>query len=111
MRKIDVVELDGPTGKSDAPSKSQPPSISPEFDLEDYRAEIADLGLTPVQEAESLEALWSIMGHFARLGFAVDVCGLIFEGFNEASAPAAGTGKLVPSTNMESASEPNGGSA
>lgn len=111
MSRIDIVELDGPTGALNSASKAHPPSISPEFDLEDYRADIADYGLTPAQEAEFLETLWSIMGHFARLGFSVDVCGLIFEGFNEASAPAARTGKLVPSTNMESASEPNGGSA
>lgn len=111
MSRIDIVEVDGLTCELHTPSKSQPPSISPEFDLEDYRADIADLGMTREQEAEFLQTLWSIMGHFARLGHSVDVCGLIFEEFNEASDPAVGTGNLMPSTNQESASETNGGSA
>lgn len=81
------------------------------FDAEEYRADLADLQLTEAQETEILEILWSIMGHFARLGYSVDVCGLIFTDFNEASAPTAADGKLSPSTNMESASKPDGGSA
>lgn len=111
MSKIDVVDFNGPSGLGAAMPQVQPLSPCPEFAPEEYRAELADLHLTEAQETEILETLWSIMGHFARLGYAVDVCGLILEEFNEASAPDASDGNLVPSTNMESASEPNGGSA
>lgn len=111
MNKMDVFETDSISGLGAPALRAQPLSPAPQLDLEDYRADIADFGMTPAQEAEFLQTLWSIMGHFARLGHSVDVCGLIFEEFNEASDPAVGTGNLMPSTNQESASETNGGSA
>lgn len=89
---------------------SAPLAPAPEFDPEEYRENIADLAITEEQGTEFLHTLWSIMGHFARLGYSVDVCGLIFSEFNEASAPAPGNGTLPRSTNMESASKPDGGS-
>lgn len=99
-----TLDIGSPTGSVGSTSGTKAPSLSPEFDLDDYRADIADLELTEAQETEFLETLWSIMGHFARLGFSADVCGLIFAEFNEASAKAAGNGKLAHSTNKESAS-------
>lgn len=79
--------------------------------FDEYRADLDDLQLTDEQETEILEILWNMMGFFARTGFEVDVCGLIFSEFNEASAPAPGNGTMSPSTNMRSASKPDGGSA
>lgn len=81
------------------------------FEPEEFRNDLADLQLTDEQEIEILEILWNMMGFFARTGFEVDVCGLIFDEFNEVSASTAGNGTMPPSTNMESASKPDGGSA
>lgn len=111
MIEINILEKNG---KSEPASSASPASaLAPasKFDPDEYRADIADLALTKEQEAEFLQTLWSIMGHFARLGYAVDVCGLIFSEFNEASALAAADAKLPSSTNMESASKPDGGTA
>lgn len=80
-------------------------------DLDEFRGDLAELKLTEEQETELLSTLWQIMGFFARAGFEVDVCGLIFSAFNEASAPAPENGTLLPSINMESATKPDGGSA
>ncbi|MGB3503428.1 MAG: hypothetical protein WBA44_17530 [Mesorhizobium sp.] len=77
----------------------------PDFAIDHYRDDLAELGLTVDQGRELLETLWSIMGYFARLGHSVDVCGLIFSEFNEASSPTDGTARLMHSTNMESASD------
>jgi hypothetical protein len=110
MSEIEIFDTTDPSCPATPFPLVQAQSTAPAFDVEEYRADISDLGLTGEQETEFLETLWSIMGHFARLGFSVDVCGLIFAEFNEASAPAAEDGKLVPSTNMESASEPSGDS-
>ncbi len=84
---------------------------APPLDMSEYRAELADLQLTEEQETEILEILWNMMGFFACTGFEVDVCGLIFDEFNEASASAAGNDKLTSSPDMESASKPDGGRA
>lgn len=77
-------------------------------DLEEYRADLAGFCLTDAQEAELLGALWTIMGSFARMGFAVDACGLIFGEFNEASASLAGDGSIDHSTDMERPSQDGG---
>ena len=111
MNKIDVMDFDGASRPAATKPDMQPFAPAPTLDPEEYRADLASLDLSEEQETEFLETLWSIMGHFARMGFSVDVCGLIFEEFNEASDPAVGTGNLMPSTNQESASETNGGSA
>lgn len=107
MSRIDVINPDGasrPAGAADM----QPFSATPTLDPEEYRADLAGLGLTEQQEAEFLATLWSIMGHFARMGFSVDVCGLIFEEFNEASTPAPADGRLVASTTRETPSNGSG---
>ena len=103
MNKIDVIDLDGTSG-SNVPDM-QPLSVTPKLDPDEYRPDLAGLGLTAEQEAEFVETLWSIMGHFARMGFSVDVCGLIFEEFNEASALAPGDGKLASSIQEETLAE------
>lgn len=74
----------------------------------EYRADLADLELTEEQETEILEILWSMMGFFARTGFEVDVCGLIFQEFNEASAQNADDGRLDHSTSQETPSDGKG---
>jgi len=111
MSGIQILDSNSKAELISSASVAPAPTQAPQFDPEDYRSDIADLALTADQEREFLETLWSIMGHFARLGYSVDVCGLIFSEFNEASAPARENGTLLPSTNMESASKPDGGSA
>lgn len=74
---------------------------APVFDPEEYRADLADMALTETQEIELLQILWPMMGFFARVGIETDVCGLIFEGFNEAAGVVAGDATLVHSTKKE----------
>lgn len=84
-----------------------PAAISPDgpapldLDAAEYMDDLNGFGLTEAQKTELLETLWSIMGSFARMGFSVDVCGLIFDEFNEASAPESGDGTLIASTGTE----------
>ncbi|MBI1290180.1 hypothetical protein GC173_02905 [bacterium] len=111
MSKIDVVDFDDPSGPGAALPQAQHLSPAPALDLSDYAADMAEFDMTEDQKREFLEILWSIMGHFARLGFSVDVCGLIFGEFNEASAPAGNDGNLEPHSKPENASQSNGGSA
>lgn len=80
----------------------------PAFDPADYCADLADMSLSDEQEAELLQILWSMMGSFARMGIEADVCGLIFEGFNEAAEPRGGDGMLAHSTQKETPSEDDG---
>lgn len=82
----------------------------PTLDRGAYRDDLAALNLTDAQEAELLEALWTIMGAFARMGYSVDVCGLIFEEFNEAASSDSGDAILPPSTSHGEANEGEGGS-
>ena len=84
------------------------PLVAPVLDPADYAAELAELKLTDQQAGEILEILWNMMGFFARTGFEVDVCGLIFQDFNEASAPGSGDGKLDHSTKQETPSNGSG---
>lgn len=86
-------------------------SPAPIFDPGEYLDEMSELGLSHEQATEILGILWQITGFFARTGFEVDVCGLIFDEFNEASASAVGNDTLTSSTDMESASKPDGGRA
>lgn len=111
MNEINILEKNGKADLLLSAPLASTLSPAPQLDPDDYREDIADLGMTEEQEAEFLHTLWAIMGHFARLGYSVDLCGLIFAEFNEASAPAPGNGTLLPSINMESASKPDGGSA
>ncbi|MGY4748879.1 hypothetical protein ACVNHC_03345 [Pannonibacter sp. Q-1] len=111
MSGIDTIDNNSKAELISSASLAPALAPAPQFDPEDYRADIADLAMTEEQEVEFLHTLWSIMGHFARLGHSVDLCGLIFAEFNEASASAPENGTLLPSTNMESASKPDGGSA
>jgi hypothetical protein len=100
MSRIDVVDTTSEPGHAGMPGA--PLSLAaPKLDPEEYRADLAELGLTEQQETEFLETLWSIMGTFARMGFAVDVCGSIFADFNQASTPESADGKLVSSTTKE----------
>lgn len=87
----------------DRAALSLPPA--PEMDPADYLLDMADFDMTEAQKIELLETLWSIMGSFARMGFEVDVCGLIFEEFNDAATPETGNARLVPSTDMERPSD------
>lgn len=105
MNKIDVMDFDGASRPAATKPDMQPFAPAPTLDPEEYRADLASLDLSEEQETEFLETLWSIMGHFARMGFSVDVCGLIFEEFNEASALAPGDGKLASSIKEETPAE------
>ncbi len=77
---------------------------APHLDPADYLEDLAGLDYSDAQKRELLETLWSIMGSFARMGFSVDLCGLIFEGFNEASAPRPAHDTLTASTDRETPS-------
>lgn len=77
---------------------------APRLDPSDYLEDMSEFDFSEAQKQELLETLWSIMGSFARMGFNVDLCGLIFEGFNEASAPRPAHDILTASTDMETPS-------
>jgi hypothetical protein len=77
----------------------------PAPDLSRYRADLADFALSADQERELLETLWNIMSSMVELGFSVDVCGLLFEEFNGASAPESGRVTLLSSPNLETPSD------
>lgn len=77
---------------------------APRFDPADYLEELKDFDFSEAQKQEFLVTMWSIAGSFARMGFSIDVCGLIFEGFNEASAPRPAHDTLIASTDMETPS-------
>ena len=93
-------DLPMPAGRAAIPT--------PIFDPAEYLDEMAELGLSDEQATEILGILWQITGFFARTGFEVDVCGLIFQDFNEASAPSADDGRLDHSTSQETPSDGNG---
>lgn len=59
-----------------------------DFDPERYRADLAELSLTPEQETELLGCLWSIMRSFVELGFSVEGCGQLVDAFEEAATAA-----------------------
>lgn len=52
-----------------------------QFDPERYRAEVDLFDLTEAQKRELLMTLWSIMRSFVELGFTVDVCAGLANGF------------------------------
>lgn len=61
---------------------AHPVPVSPAFDAAQYRTHIEPFGLSDRQERELLETLWSIMYSFmysfVELGFATDICSVIF---------------------------------
>lgn len=73
-------------------------------DLARYRADLTELRLSEEQERELLETLWSIMSSFVEMGFSVDVWGLLFEEFNDASATDSDRVRLLSSPSMETPS-------
>lgn len=81
---------------------------APTLNAGEYMGDLADFDLSEAQKVELLETLWSIMGSFARLGLSVDVCGLIFDEFNQASAPESGDGRVLLSTQTETPSKDDG---
>jgi hypothetical protein len=54
-----------------------PPAL--ELNLDDYRAEIAELEISDAQAEQLLGTLWSIMSAFVELGFTVNICEQILE--------------------------------
>lgn len=52
-----------------------------ELEASDYESDLDDLDITPAQRDELLATLWSIMAGMVELGFTHDLCGQIFEGF------------------------------
>lgn len=77
----------------------------PAPDFSPYRADIADLQLSPAQENELLGVIWRIMSSFVELGFSVDVCGLLFDEFNDASNADSARVTLLSSPNLETPSD------
>lgn len=74
-------------------------------DLARYRADLVELRLSDEQERDLLETLWSIMSSFVEMGFSVDICGLLFEEFNDASVADSGRVRLLSSPSMETPSD------
>lgn len=85
-----------------------PVYTAPVFEPDVYREDMAGLGLCRDQETEILEILWSIMGHFARWGFNADVCGLMFQDFNQASANGSRNDRLSHSNRTDTLSDGSG---
>ena len=104
MNRHSITDETNLTAVHDVASLPAPPA----FDPADYRADLADMKLSEAQETELLQILWSMMGFFARIGIEADVCGLIFEGFNEAADPASANAMLGHSTHKETPSENDG---
>lgn len=80
-----------PTLLPQAATKAPAPLAAPELNAEDYRDDVAALGIDEAQAGEFLAALWDIMGRMADLGMRVDVCGQFFAGIEKDFAGAAGT--------------------
>jgi hypothetical protein len=74
------------------------------LNLDTYRSELAELALGDQLEREFFETLRSIMAAFVEYGFTVDVCGLIFNEFNESSGGSVADGKVISSPTMETPS-------
>ncbi|PSM16680.1 hypothetical protein [Nitratireductor sp. StC3] len=92
MRKTDPISL------NDLP-KNAGAAGSLDLDHDKYLGELDGMDLSEDQKRELLETLWSIMFHFAWLGYSVDVCGQLFEEFNENSGPESADGTM-PSSNI-----------
>ena len=90
--------LDRPDPGADKSLKAPP---TPQFDLADYAQDMANFAMTEDKQREFLETLWSIMRSFAEMGFMVDICGQLFEGFNEAAIPDSGGVGWSDPTNAE----------
>lgn len=76
-------DLDGLNGVAE---RSSVPPI--QFDPAKYLPEVEALDLSEAQKIELLQTLFSIMQTFVDLGFdvgAVDVCGQVFQEFNNAT--------------------------
>lgn len=52
-----------------------------ELDVADYAVDLEGFEITEEQKNELLSILWSIMSGMVELGFTHDLCGQIFEGF------------------------------
>lgn len=104
MSKFDETDLQE-VMENDAPVAAAGILSAPRLDPADYLKDLAGLDYSEAQKRELLETLWSIMGSFARMGFSIDLCGLIFEGFNEASAPRPARDTLTASTDKETPSK------
>lgn len=74
-------------------------------DIEEFREDIAEFGLSEKAETEFLLSLAHIMHVFARFGIEMDVCGLIFSDFNEAAGHLREDGTMNPTTNTEKPSD------
>lgn len=76
MERIDLSEVmdNAPEIRLGAPALELEPS--------EYERELDDLDITPAQRDELLATLWSIMTGMVELGFTHDLCGQIFEGFD-----------------------------
>lgn len=78
-KEFDTVDL----GRAFEKAASKPPIV--EIDVERYQALLDDPDLTPEQQRQCLEALWSIITAFVELGFNVHpmshACGQLPETF------------------------------
>lgn len=81
---------------------------APKMEPADYLPDLDGLDITEARKIELLETLWNMMGSIARMGFTMDICGLIFEEFNEASGAESGDGTLIASTHRETPSKDDG---
>ncbi|MBI1340829.1 hypothetical protein GC169_11580 [bacterium] len=63
---------DHPSGKDAKLGMAGSFAPAPVFNVEDYREDIAELGIPDEQAAEFLRTLWDIMRAFVELGWGVD---------------------------------------
>ncbi len=79
-------------------------TLAPELDPSRYMAELEEFDLSEAEKLELLQALWSIMYSFVRLGFDVKNCGQIFENF---TLQTQGDPRAVDSSHSENEEQPS----
>lgn len=106
MQKNNTIDLrKGASAEGDAPPI---PALTPELDPSRYMADLDEMDLSEAEKIELLEALWSIMYSFVRLGFDVKNCGQIFENFTLETQASPDAIDSSHSDNEEKPSSKNG---
>ena len=102
MQKSDLMDFNKSASIDGADSSL--PTLSPELDPARYMTELEEFDLSEAEKLELLQALWSIMYSFVRLGFDVKNCGQIFENF---TLQTQGDPRAVDSSHSEKEEQPS----
>ncbi|MCT4654399.1 MAG: hypothetical protein N4A65_01180 [Cohaesibacter sp.] len=102
MQKNDLMDFNKFASNEGA---DQPlPALAPELDPSRYMAELENFDLNDTEKLELLEALWSVMYSFVRLGFDVKNCGQFFENF---TLETQGDPNAIDSSHPENEEKPS----